>query len=100
MKVEFNGIFKGIHSEKTVKGNVPMLEILIMKPGFIDEFQEKKSKDQTYIINVFNEKIDQVLECNKDDKVKVTCFLNSVEFTTDRGLQYSLKLNLNKIEKL
>lgn len=74
-------------------------EIRITKPGFVDEYGEKKGKDKIFPVILYNNDISHHnLMPQRGKKVDVEAYLNSNEYRTEKGLAYNLSLKLKSIK--
>lgn len=99
MQIEFKGIIKNVGTVKDFT-SFKVIQFNVIKPGWTDEFGDKKGKDEVYPIQAFKEKIDQVTPLKTGDKVHVKAYLNSRETVTDNDVNYFLQMNLADIKKL
>ncbi len=89
-------------TEQLPNGNHKFQRIILIKPGYTDEFGDKKGKDDLYEIKVWNNAIDELPELNPGDKVKAVLGINGVEHV-DRNsgqVMYFTQISARKIEKL
>ena len=94
---------KVFQPESTQNNNHKYQRIVLKKPGFTDEFGEKKGKDDLFDCRVWNKKIDNVPPGLKaGDKVKVMLSLNGRDYLDEskNEIGYNLQLSIGKIELL
>lgn len=76
--------------------------IVLKKPGFTDEFGEKIGKDDLFACKVWNDRIEQLPDLKRGDKVKAVLNLSGRE-GLDRNtseIYYSININIKQIDLL
>ncbi len=75
--------------------------IILVKPGYTNEFSEKVGKDDIYDCRAWNQTIEQLPSLAKGDKVKALLNLNGHEVIDTNGHKYwTIQLTIRKLEKL
>lgn len=84
--------------------NFPKQVILLMVPGYVDEFGEKKSPDDFWQISIMGDSIDKfnIHERHVGSKVVIEVYVNSRPYTnkTTQLTGYIVNVSLAKIEFL
>jgi hypothetical protein len=97
-----------LEPEPTATNNKQQLQkLVVLEPGYIDSFGDKKGQDQYFEILFFNEKIKQITSSlyakvaeQKPIKVEITCFLNGSMKKTDDKTYYNTFLSGTEIKIL
>lgn len=94
---------KVFQPDTTRNGNHKFQRIVLVKPGWTDEFGDKKGPDDFLECNAWNKKIDEVPPgLKRGDKVKAQLTLSG-RANFDQGKNetyYQLQLSIRKIELL
>lgn len=104
MTLEIKGFIHVVMNQTTsttTKGSFLKQVIVIRKPGFVDEFGDKKGKDQFFPVTLNDDackKFSSLIA--KDKKVVATCYLNGWEHNSGNGNQYGLTINLKELKTL
>lgn len=95
--ISFKGIFKKRTKLEPMQRGF-MAEVLIVKPGYTDEFGEKKGKDDYFTLKQFADNQSE-LDFNGyvGKKVEVKGYLSGREFTTSDGMGYANNLLLKEV---
>lgn len=87
--------------ENTPNGKHRFQRIILNKPGYTDEFGEKRGKDDLYECTVWNKKIDELPALKSGDKVKTMLNMQGVENIDQNGKKlYYTQITIRKIELL
>ncbi len=98
MKVEIKGTIHSVSGSEKKSEKFTVQNLLILVPGYTDEFGDKVGKDQFFQIQVVNKMIDDLqLDKKKGSKGKFTCYLNSNESVKEK-VSYFLQLTLKECE--
>ena len=89
-------------TEKTPDGKHQFQTIILVKPGYTDEFGEKIGKDDIYECRAWNKTLEEMPVLKKGDKVKAVLNLNGRQFLDKNNseIYYNLQLIIRKIELL
>ena len=88
-------------TEGQTKTGVAYRKIILKIPGYVDEFGEKKAKDQFYEAVVFHPAIEKVPITVPGDHVLVTAYLNGYQnLTPNSEIYYSTTLSINDLQIL
>lgn len=104
IKAELKGYLQSVGEAVNVGKESTLLkqEIVIMIPGYRDEFGEKKGKDEHWCISILGEDKIKALNLSKEmvrSKVVATVYINSREFTNQNNeVFYNLNVNLSALE--
>lgn len=98
MIVKFSGILSKVDPPRNFKsGDGQFQRFFVTRKAPTDATGQKIGKDQTYEVVQFNKDIKSYdLAAMIGRPIEIEAYLNSNEFTTDRGLQYQLQLKLRK----
>lgn len=99
MIVKIRGLLTRVDSPQNFKnGQGQYQNIQVTKPPYRDEYGEVKGKEKVYPIVLFNKQITNLKLTDKvGRKVDVDAYLNSNEYQTENGVEYSLNLKLKDI---
>ena len=87
--------------ENTPNGKHKFQRLILNKPGYTDEFGEKKGKDDLFEARAWNQKINDIPVLQKGDKVKAMLNIRGNETINERGQKlYFTDISIRKIEKL
>lgn len=87
--------------ETTEKGNHKFQRIILKKPGWKDEFGEQKGNDDLFEVRVWNQKINELPQLQRGDKIKATLYFQGNESVNDRGQKsYFVNVGIGKITVL
>lgn len=110
MKIKIKALVQSVSEKKTTEKQTQYVNILVMVPGYADEWGTKIGEDEHYEINAFGKQLDMVpveLIGNEVDpskgqlKVVLDCYLNSrKKETDDKKVFYNLSLSLAKWETI
>lgn len=101
LKLEIKGIVSHTAQPVQLKNSKFIQEIVITQPQGRDQFGEPVGKQQDYAIKVYKADLSDLYQSDiMNKKVEATCYLNGREFTTDKGIGYSLQLNLKDLKIL
>ena len=100
VKFQLRGILASVSMTETTNNGKEFVRCLIVKPGFVNEFGEKKGEDQTYEVTFFGEKAGQVTFIEKESKVSLECLLSCKPHEYGGKLYYNPQILGQKIEKL
>lgn len=104
MNIEIKGFIHVVNNQTTTtttKGSYLKQIIVIRKPGFTDEFGDKKGKDQFFPVTLADDACKKFsAQLVKDKKVIATCYLNGYEHNSGNGSQYGLTINLKDLKFL
>lgn len=102
MKIEIKGFIHYAFTPVTTtgkNGNYTKQQIIIRKPGFTDEFGDKKGKDNYFPVWLNDQQIKKhATDLQKGKKVEVTAFLNGFEYNGNDGIQYGLSINVHELK--
>lgn len=108
-KITMKGFFEAIGKDEVFgEKGTRVQKVIFMVPGFVDQFQEKKGKDERWELAVMGDKIDE-LDLNKkisdSRKAEVICFVNSkvwykTDDTTQDHPQYSAYVILHEVKHI
>ena len=110
MKIKLKALVQSVSEKKTTEKNTEYVKILVMVPGYKDDWGDKVGEDEFYEVAAFGKQVDLVpkeLIGNEIDpdkgqlKVVLDCYLNSRKTETeDKKVFYNLNLSLAKWEIL
>lgn len=87
--------------ESTQNGRHKFQRIVLNKPGYTDEFGDKKCMDDIFECRVWNKKINEIPALQKGDKVKAVLSIKGLEYTDKQGKTiYYTQTTIRKIEKI
>lgn len=105
MKIQLKGIVRTVTPVLTISGSsgktTTKQSLIITVPGYTDSFGEKKSRDENWEIELFNDGITKhkLLERNlQGKKVIVDGFLNSRTYTNGEE-KFAIQLRLADIKE-
>lgn len=99
MIVKIRGLLTRVDSPINFKnGQGQFQQVYITKPPYRDEYGEVRGKEKTYPVTLFNNEITTLkLKEKVGKKVDVDAYLNTIEYQTEKGLEYQLSLKLKSI---
>jgi len=104
-KIQLNGFLQEISNVQFVGANgTPKQEIILLVPGFTNNFGEKIGQDDLWKISILGESIDKfnLYERHAGSKVKTEVYISSRQYTSkkDNTIGYMVNVNLASIEFL
>jgi hypothetical protein len=104
-KIQLNGFLQEISNVQFVGANgTPKQEIVLLVPGFTNNFGEKIGQDDLWKISILGESIDKfnLYERHAGTKVKTEVYISSRQYTSkkDNSIGYIVNVNLASIEFL
>ena len=104
-KIQLNGFLQEISNVQFVGANgTPKQEIILLVPGFTNNFGEKIGQDDLWKISILGESIDKfnLYERHAGSKVKTEVYISSRQYTSkkDNSIGYMVNVNLANIEFL
>lgn len=101
MNTNFKGLIHSSEGLKQSEKGTKYIKFNVLVPGYVDQFGEKRGKDQVYPITAIAEKTEHLVNLGVNDKVDVKVFINSDEFIDKNGItQYGIKFVLSEIKKI
>ena len=101
-KIQLKGIIKEVSPINTIGiNNAKHQSMLLLVPGFVDSYGEKRAKDEFWLINVVGDKVDQfnLSAMNLiDTKADVVAYINSSLARKDGAVRHFLNANLASLE--
>ena len=87
-------------SDKTKDGKHTFQAIVLKKPGYTDEFGEKKGDDDLFEAKAWNKILEEMPVVKAGDKVSVLLALQGREFLdkTSSQIHYPLQLTIRKLK--
>lgn len=98
--VTLKGTIQSVTANEDKGNNFFVQKFTLNVAGYVDEFGEKKGKDQIFPIDNLNEKAINAKDLASAVGAKATCecFLNANEFEKDGKKQIALNLKLKSIQ--
>lgn len=89
-------------TERTKDGKHEYCTVVLIRPGYTDEFGEKRSDDDLFECKAWNKTLEQMPVIKHGDKVKAVLNLQGREYFDQQQTQfhYGLQLTIRKIEIL
>lgn len=101
-KIQLNGFIEEVSDIEYVgQNNLSKQAIILMVPGYTDEYGEKKGKDEHYQISLLGDSVDKfnIHPRHVGSKVKTEVYIKSSRYTNKEGkVGYIVNINLASIE--
>jgi hypothetical protein len=102
-KLEIKAIIKHVGEVETFT-NYFKQRIIVMVPGYVDQFGDKKGKDEYWPVDIFGDKIDRynLRPSHVNEKADVKLFVAGSRFEKKdgTGVGYAINCNLDSITLL
>lgn len=93
-------IIQDVRPIETLRNDLKRQTVILLEPGFTDEFGEKKGRDNTWCVHVYGDRINtfRLTSANIGQKAKVRFAFASTESTYNGGItKYEVSVRLNEI---
>lgn len=96
-----NVIIQDVQPTETLRDNLKRQTIILLEPGYVDDFGEKKGRDNQWRVSIYGDRITKfaITSAHVGRKAKVRLAFTSTESIINGGIRkYEVSARLNDIE--